>query len=305
MKKIIIDTDIGDDIDDAFALLAALADDDFEILGITTVFKNTAERTKIVKRILKLAGREGVPVFSGHDEPINGYIPKWDYENTEPDGKIRIHHYRDDMASERADEGSAEDFILSAAEKYPGEVTLIALGPLTNIAAAIKKDPKKFLLLKEARVMCGQFAGTYPEWNVRVDPEAADIFFTCGLKITSVGLDVTTKCKLYKEQTDALGKLSSPALDLVKQMMNVWIESNNGEGKPQRYPTMHDPLCVLCVSDGDICGFEEVKVAVTLGEGRRGYTETREDGSPVAVAKSINADKFYEKFFEAMKKISV
>lgn len=177
MKKIIIDTDIGDDIDDAFALLTALSEPELEILGITTVFKNTPQRAQIVRYLLRLAGKETIPVYAGIEVPLNGLIEKWNYEQYQEDGKIRIHHYLDEMASEKYAPGNAVDFILETAAKYPGEVTLVALGPFMNVAAAKKKDNERFALLKEAYIMGGQPMDTYPEWNVRVDPLSASEFF--------------------------------------------------------------------------------------------------------------------------------
>ena len=219
MLKVIIDTDIGDDIDDAFALLCALANPEFDILGITTVFKNTPQRAKIVKDILKSVGREDIPVFAGIEVPLTGNVIKWDYENYGSDGKVRVHHYREDMSDYTYNEGSAVDFILETAKKYPNEVTLIALAPFTNIGEACKKDPKSFALLKEAYIMAGQPFAEYAEWNVRVDPYSAKTFFESGIDITCYPLNVTTKCKLYEKEIERVRKLTlSPNEALNKKL---------------------------------------------------------------------------------------
>lgn len=300
MKKIIIDTDLGDDIDDAFALLTAIAQPDFDILGVTTVFKNTVQRARIAKKIFRLAGKGNVPVYTGIDTPMSGKIPKWDYENVDADGKIRVHHYKDDMASETIQDGSV-DFILDTAEKYPGEVTLIAIGPFTNVAAAILKDKERFLKLKEVFVMCGHPGGNYPEWNVRVDPQAAAILFNSGVKITAYGLNVTTRCKLYETQIEKMNTFTSSAVSFVRDMMNIWIESNNrNPDQPYRYPTMHDPLCVLSFVQPDICVCEDVKIKVCEKNDVDGYTVVCEEGSPITVAKTVDLEKFYDSFFTAL-----
>lgn len=300
MRKIIIDTDLGDDIDDAFALLSAIAQPDFEILGVTTVFKNTVQRARIAKKIFRLAGRAEVPVFTGIDTPMNGVIPKWDYEEVMPDGKIRVHHYKEDMQTEQIEEGGV-DFILDSAEKYPGEVTLIAIGPFTNVASAILKDKERFSKLKEVFVMCGHPGGNYAEWNVRVDPVAADILFNSGVKITAYGLNVTTHCKLYEAQQEKMNTFTSPAVSLVRDMMNIWIESNNRNADlPRRYPTMHDPLCVLSYVQPEICTYQDVKVTVCGKNGVDGYTVVSDEGAPMTVAQNVDVEKFYESFFTAL-----
>ena len=301
MKKIIIDTDIGDDIDDAFALLTALSEPELEILGITTVFKNTPQRAQIVRYLLRLAGKETIPVYAGIEVPLNGLIEKWNYEQYQEDGKIRIHHYLDEMASEKYAPGNAVDFILETAAKYPGEVTLVALGPFMNVAAAKKKDNERFALLKEAYIMGGQPMDTYPEWNVRVDPLSASEFFSSGLPITCVGLNVTVSCKLYDKQIECLNKFTSPAVAAVRNMMRVWIESNNpktGFGN-KRYPTMHDPLCVLSLAYDDICQFEDMHISVK----ENGITVREKEGSKMRMAVLIDLEKFYERFFGALKRL--
>ena len=303
MKKIIIDTDLGDDIDDAFALLSAIAQPDFDILGVTTVFKNTVQRARIAKKIFRLAGREDVPVYTGIDTPMNGVIPKWEYEEVMPDGKIRVHHYKEDMQSEQIEEGGV-DFILDTAEKYPGEVTLIALGPFTNVAAAILKDKERFSKLKEVFVMCGHPGGNYAEWNVRVDPEAASILFNSGLNITAYGLNVTTHCKLYEAQQEKMKTFTSSAVSLVRDMMDIWIESNNRHAdQPRRYPTMHDPLCVLSYVTRDICTYDDVKMTVCEKDGVDGYTVVGEEGAAMVVAQDVDVEKFYNAFFTALEKV--
>lgn len=301
MRKIIIDTDIGDDIDDAFALLTALADPNDELLGVTTVFKNTVQRAHLAKSLLIAAGRGAVPVYAGHDEPLCGRIIKWDYERVDENGKIRIHHFRDEMKAAEYQEGAAEDFILQMAERYPGEVTLIAIGPLTNVAKAIRKDKATFLKLKEAYMMGGHPTRAYCEWNVRVDPEAADIFFRSGLPIHCVGLNVTTKCKLDDEEIARICACPSAAVSCAAECLRVWIASNNPSGTLERYPTMHDPLCVLSSQYADICTYEQMKLSVSLEGKTRSYTVADEEGgSRIDVATDVDLPLFRQRFFAAL-----
>ena len=300
MRKIIIDTDIGDDIDDAFALLTALACDNDDLLGVTTVYKNTPQRARIAKCLLQAAGRGEIPVFAGHDHPLKEEIVRWPYEQLGKDGKINIHHYRDFMENTVIEQGKAEDFILETAAKYPGEVTLIAIGPFTNLAKAIQKDREGFLRLKEAYVMAGHPTLPYPEWNIRVDPEAADIFFRSGLPIHCVGLNVTTHCKLYAEQIAKVRAFRSPAVRLAADMMDIWIESNNPQGGISRFPTMHDPLCVLASQYEDVCKFERSEFSVCLSGKERSYLVQDGKGTPMEIAAEVDTGGFYRRFFQAI-----
>lgn len=300
MRKIIIDTDIGDDIDDAFALLTALANKEDEILGITTVFKNTPQRAYIAKSILDAAGKSDIPVFAGHEKPLKGEIIRWNYEQLDADGKIRIHHFTDDMKKAGYREGSAEDFILETAKKYPHEVTLIAIGPFTNVAKAVQKDREAFSLLKEMYVMCGQPEMPYAEWNILVDPEAAEIVLGSGVPVRCVALNTTTKCRLYEPQIERVRAYRSKAVKLVSDMMGVWIKSNNPGGEMTRYPTMHDPLCVLSSQYGDICKFRKSAYKICMEGKNRAHFIECEGGFPMEVAESVNVERFYERFFAAI-----
>lgn len=305
MRKIIIDTDIGDDIDDAFALLTALADTNDEILGITTVFKNTPQRAYIAKSMLLAAGRKEIPVYAGHEKPLAGNIIRWDYEKTDPDGKIRIHHFRDRMREAGYEDGSAEDFILRMAEKYPDEVTLVAIGPFTNVAKAVEKDRTAFSKLKEICTMCGQPETEYPEWNIRVDPEAADIVLRSGVPIRCVGLNVTGRCKLFEAQIERINAYRSEVVKLAADMMRIWLESNNPNGTLTRYPTMHDPLCILSSQYSDVCRFERRKFRICLDGKRRAFMEACEHGVPVEIAADVDVEKFYERFFRAIETFEI
>ena len=303
MRKIIIDTDIGDDIDDAFALLMAIARPEDEILGVTTVFKNTAQRACLAKCLLTAAGRGDIPVYAGHDRPLRNEIVKWDYETYGPDGKINVHHFREEMRTAKIEPGAAEDFILEMAQRYPGEVTLIAIGPFTNVAKAIQKDAKTFLKLKEAYVMCGHPSQAYREWNIYVDPEAADILFRSGLPIHCVGLNVTTKCKLYEREIERVCACSSKAVSLAAQCLNVWLASNNPGGTIVRYPTMHDPLCVLSSQYPGLCTYEHGRLAVSLKGSTRAQTLCSQNGSPLEIATDVDLECFYTHFFESLEMI--
>jgi purine nucleosidase/pyrimidine-specific ribonucleoside hydrolase len=171
--KILIDMDIGDDIDDAFALLLAM-DMGIEIVGITTVFKNTAERARLTKKLLKLFGNgyENVPVYAGYGKPLRD----------DADEKGHLCQYTADLEDDCYTPDSicperAVDFIIECCERYKDELTVIAIGPFTNIAEVIKKAPHALGLASNVIIMGGAYFRQYADWNVSCDPDAEKIMF--------------------------------------------------------------------------------------------------------------------------------
>lgn len=259
--KIILDTDIGDDIDDAFAL-ALLIKENVSLLGVTTVFKNSVQRAKIVKYELEQYGINNVEVYAGYDKPLVKDIIKWGYETINDDGRINIKHYNDElMRNCKINETGAVDFILNTIKENPNEVTLIAIGPLTNIAMAIKKDIETFKKVKCILMMGGEKNGTYPEWNIKIDPQAANIVFNSKVPIKSVGVDITSLCKFTNEDINKVHRINGP-LKIVSNMMDIWIHDN-----PLKMPTMHDPLAVSELFN-HFCKYEDVRFIVDENTGK-------------------------------------
>src|ERR1041385_7505540 len=179
-EKVIIDTDIGDDIDDAFAVALALRSPELQILGVTTTFGDTEGRAKIVDRMLGEAGRQDIPVAEGASTHAPNLIGQRGYGES---GKFV-----------RSSHPSAVDFILDQIRKNPGEITLICIGPLMNVGAIIDKDPQTFRKLKRVVIMGGSVDRGYgdpygpptpaePEWNIKNDPHSAQKLFASGVPV--------------------------------------------------------------------------------------------------------------------------
>ena len=144
MKKIIIDTDIGDDIDDAYAIAFAVKLKKFELQGITTVYRNSLQRAKIASALLSVLGVGEKQVCVGEDYPPNCKFAIESFEEVLPDGRPVIPHYRDEFASAPVSSKRAAEFIAEQAEKYPGEITVIAIGPMTNLAEVAEKYQRSY-----------------------------------------------------------------------------------------------------------------------------------------------------------------
>ena len=175
--KLLIDTDIGDDIDDALALTWALKLN-LDIVGITTVYRDAVKRAKIVKRILELGGRADIPVRIGESEPIN------------PD-TIKIGKFNYEAEYNGCLEANGVEYIAECAEKYGEELTILALGPQTNLAKAYLDYPEAMKKAGRVVIMGGAFFCHSDEWNIAGDPTAAKIVMQSGENLMYVNWDLT------------------------------------------------------------------------------------------------------------------
>ncbi|MEO0469091.1 MAG: nucleoside hydrolase [Bacteroidota bacterium] len=210
-QKIIIDTDPG--VDDAMAIQLAFNSPELDVIGLTTVFGNVGIdlTTENTLRLVELAGRPDVPVARGAAKPLHGIF----------NGGVPFVHGDDGQgntfrpqSSLKSIELDAADFIIEQLKKHPGEIILVPVGPLTNLALALQKAPEIQNLVKEVVIMggnafCPGNATPTAEANIYSDPEAADLVFGAEWSVTMVGLDVTHKVFLSKEQLAEIGKGTS------------------------------------------------------------------------------------------------
>ncbi len=261
--KVIIDTDIGDDIDDAFALLFAMKLD-FDIIGITTVFENTVQRARITKKILKLYGNgyENVPVYAGYGTPLAKacenypdlcqYTPDIDYDEYTPDS---------------TDENDAISFIIDSCKKYKEDLTVIAIGPFTNIARVIERDKDALNLAGDVVIMGGAYFKQYSDWNVICDVEAAEIMFNNVKNIKCLGADVTHKLKISESDDERIIQAkSSDITKYISLLYGKWKKASSSIG------VLHDPLAIFYAKDNSVCECETAPIAVIKDGFARGFT---------------------------------
>lgn len=301
-KKIILDTDIGDDIDDAFALFSAVKSEKTELLGVTTVYYNVADRAREAKKLLVAAGRGDIPVYAGYGNPL------WEQVNT----TLHNCQYTQDLSDSAYDyenpgEGvygeSAVDFILDTVRKYGKDVTVIAIGPMTNIARAFNKAPE---VMKGAKVvaMAGNFYTQFREWNIVCDADAAKTVVNNIEDITLVGLEVTSKTELseeaYKTFMDFRG---DAATDYLQQLVLGWKRIN------PKLPVLHDVLTLYYVTNPALIETEKRLIYVeTEGKYGRGYTfnidemysyrDQPTEGKRISIAKELDRELFFKEFFD-------
>ena len=300
LKKVILDTDIGDDIDDSFALLLLLESHKFNCLGVTTVFRNSLKRAKMAKQLIRSLGYD-IKVYRGIDDPLKQNIDHLiskeikEKEKYDEDGKYIFPQYDKSMENEKVEDENAVDFIIRMMHLYPHEVTLIPIGPLTNIASAIKKDPTIVPLIKEIRLMGAGLNLNFVEWNIFCDPDAAKIVFSSNInKIVAVTINVTSLTSLTEEEVNSLKNNNSKAIKLVYEAMMKWFKHYEFSS-----PVMHDPLTVASLIDESIINTQLCHLDVDLS--KDGYTFIN-DNCPnnVYVSTSLNKEKFFKLFKETL-----
>lgn len=247
MLKYILDTDIGDDIDDAFALDLALKKN-LPLIGITTVFKNTEERARIAKKAVTLYGKPEIPVYAGLStlNDVNNCETERCCQWTE-DLKENIYNPSNyDANSGKTNKNAAVDFIVDNAKKYGKDLIIMAIGPMANVAAAIKKDEKAMSDIGGIVMMGGDYVNQYTEWNIFCDVAAAEIVFTSKIDITAFGHEVTSKFKLSEKQQNYIFNMDKDAYhSYLAELSRLWLAS-----KPEGWRiVLHDVLVTRYASE--------------------------------------------------------
>lgn len=294
-EALILDTDIGDDIDDAYALCLLMAEK-ANVIGVSTVYRNAVQRARIASKLISLWG-EHIPVYAGESYPE--VQPLFKFEKADLDGKPMIPHYISAvMENAKVEEKSAVDFLLDAVRADPYNITLLAIGPLTNLAEAFVRDPETFGRIKQILIMGGDYTSLTPEWNILCDPEAADKVFRSGVPIRAVGFDITKRCVFDDETLAFLRSLKAEKNKLLVRMTEIWIEHNRERGA---VPTMHDPLTAETLFDENLVSFGRGKFRVVLSGEHRGATVPDPCGTEIEYATDVNVAAFMARLRDGLK----
>ena len=270
--RVIIDTDPG--VDDAFALLLAMRSPELKIEAITPVAGNMPLELTLPNalRMVEIAGRRDIPVAAGAKQPLARRLVTATYAHGENGLGGAVFP---EPTTKPVSEPAAE-MIRHIVNKYPGEVTLITIGPLTNIAAALGGDSDLAGKVRGLVMMGGSLSGgnitPAAEFNIYVDPEAARMVFQSGIPITMVGLDVTRKTSLTEKHVQQLSAGKNPASQAAAEIARKTIDRNRERGFLSG-PNMHDSLAVSAFLDPSILTFENYYVDVEVnGELTAGQT---------------------------------
>jgi purine nucleosidase len=286
--KVLLDTDIGSDIDDAVALAWLLANEDCDLVGITTVTGEAEKRARLASVLCRAAGRS-MPIFPGCELPLRvspkqvqapqaAALTKWPHETSFP-------------ANE------AVHFLQETIRAHPGEIVLLTIGPLTNVAVLFAMDPEVAGLLKGLVSMCGIFfnktAGWGPvEWNASLDPHAADIVYRrVAVRHRTVGLDVTSRLSLGMDEVRE--RFRGPLLEPVLDFAEAWFRHRD-------HVVFHDPLAAAVIFDESLCSFVRGTVDIELDSGRLAGA-THWSVNPAAgkheIAVSVDPGRFFDRYF--------
>ena len=287
-KKILFDTDIGSDIDDAVCLSYMLSNPECEVVGITTVSGEPIERAKLASCLCIAAGKGDIPIYPGCPDPILT-------ENLQPEAPQRSVLAKYEHRKEFPRVGEHIKFMVDTIRANPGEITLLAVGPMTNVALLFATDPEIPSLLKEFVCMCGVFIRETPfrntEWNAKCDPYATKVIYDALPPVhRSLGLDVTLKVTMPAEEVRK--RFTKGILPITLDMAEVWFEN-------VKEVTFHDPLAAVCLFE-DVCEFQRGKGLVDIGSTFfKGNIYWKPDkNGPQEIAVRVDSEKFFESYFK-------
>jgi purine nucleosidase len=308
-KRIIIDTDPG--VDDAFTFLLALASPEIKLEALTTTQGNvTVEKaTRNALSILELGHASLVPVAQGSVLPLIQPLRA----SASVHGETGIGNSQLPEPQIKPVRGHAVDYLIERVLPEPNEISIFPIGPLTNIAMAIRKEPKFSNAVKELVIMGGaiQEGGNMTplaEFNIYVDPHAAHIVFQAGIPITLIPLDVTHKCLLKQEHMDRLGKISSPITRFIRDAMEVYLEASLKLG--YEGCALHDPLTLATIIAPELLTLKEYYVdvdisgGVSMGKTFADVFNVTKKPANMKVAMDVRGEEFIELFLQRMEMLS-
>jgi inosine-uridine nucleoside N-ribohydrolase len=292
-SKIILDTDIGSDIDDALALAYLLCEPRCELLGVTTVTSYPELRASMCSAICRNAGRPDIPIHVGSPQALRVPLIQKDAAQARVLGAWDCAKFTRD--------NTAVEFLHRQINEHPGEITLLAIGPMTNVALLFATHPEDAAKLKSLALMCGRFLdiGGY-EWNAINDPDATFITYGNGPQSKppahfSCGLDVTRKCVMGRDEARRRFK-NFKILAPVADFAEVWFEHSE-------QITFHDPLAAVCCFDPDVCEWKDVFVNISLTHPTAGWTipDWHAAEKPHKIAANVDTARFFDLYFKNLR----
>jgi purine nucleosidase len=308
-QRIIIDTDPG--VDDALTFLLALASPEIQLEALTTTQGNVTQEkaTRNALSVLALAHAGYIPVASGSVLPLVQPLRASDRVH----GESGLGNSRLPEPLAKAVPQHAVDYLIERVLAEPGEISIFPIGPLTNIAMAIRKEPRFARSVKELVIMGGAILEhgiitPLAEFNVYVDPHAAHIVFHAGIPITLIPLDVTHKCLLKHEHVDRLMQIPSPISRFIRDVFEVYIKYSTDHGHSGC--AMHDPLTLATILAPELLTIKEYFVdvdisgGVSMGKTFADILNTTKKPTNMKVAMNVRGDDFIELFLQRMESLS-
>lgn len=276
VQRVILDTDIGDDIDDAYALGLIIASPELKLVGVTTVFVNTPARARQARTLLKVAGRPDVPVAAGCGAALS---PRTEYEFDARQGYLTGTLPNQDATClpeaqlPPLDPRHGVDYIIDTLMAGNGDIIVVTIGAMTNLAVALVKEPRIIARLPRVVAMAATFDRQMSEWNIRCDPVAAQIVLQSGVPVDLVPLDVTMQVRYQRAELQQLQGAERP---LAQRLWAAHCARASAMGIADPLACvdiMHDPLAVESLLDDTILRWRRGRASVELaGQHTYGYT---------------------------------
>jgi len=308
-QRIIIDTDPG--VDDALTFLLALASPEIKLEALTTTQGNvTLEKaTRNALSVLELAQASHIPVAAGSVLPLVEPLRA----SVDVHGESGIGNSKLPEPKTSPVQAHAVDYLIERVLAEPNDISIFPIGPLTNIAMAIRKEPRFSKAVKELVIMGGaiQEAGNMTpqaEFNIFVDPHAAHIVFHSGIPITLITLDVTLKCLLKQEHVNRLMKIKSPVSRFIKEAVEVYLKFSHERGFEGS--ALHDPLTLTTIIAPELLTLKEYYVdvdisgSVSMGKTFADISNLTKKPVNMQVAMGVRGNDFVELFLQRMETLA-
>jgi purine nucleosidase len=309
-KRLIIDTDPG--IDDSLAILLALASPEVKLEALTVVSGNSTAQQGVINAlgVLELGGSVEIPVAQGATIPLIQPL----LVASETHGEVGIGYARLPMPSKKPVQQHAVDLIIDTVLSNPGEISLVAIGPLTNIALAIRREPRIVDAVREVFIMGGAIragGNTTPlaEYNIYCDPHAAYIVFHSGLPLTLVPLDVTYQAILTRQDVDRLLEVQSPISRFLADATRYYMEFHNEYQKIEGC-VINDPLALALTFAPELVDTEHLFVdvdisgGVSMGKTFADFYQMNKAAPNMHTALGVRGRDFIELFLERMETLA-
>jgi purine nucleosidase len=249
MRPVILDTDVGSDVDDLLALVMLAKSPELDLVGITTVYGDTILRARIARAMCDLLERPDMDIIPGAPKPISGRQVYW--AGDEGEGIPDLEAIPIESAKK------AEVYLVEKATERAGEIEILAIGPLTNIANAIQLSMEFTKQVKRLWIMGGSYWLERPEHNVKCDADAAQIVFDSGIPITAVGLDLTLRVWITEKDVKRISDSPHELGKVLENQIRAWWASR---ALDRNHP--HDPLAALSMIRPDLFRFEYCDVTI-------------------------------------------
>jgi inosine-uridine nucleoside N-ribohydrolase len=291
-RKILIDTDAGDDVDDVLAIAFALLRPELDIKAITTVSPGSARRAQLIQRLLHTVQRTDIPVAAGMELPLRPLSADERQQMTQRE--YVLNHAPEESGTHDTD---AISLLIRTVEQHPGEITLVTIGPLTNIACALQRKPEIAGKIRSISMMAGEIHLPQQEHNIAWDYQAASIVFNAGIPLFMGTWSITRRFTLLPAECEPIKQRSTPLCRLLAECIDLWWPHKGG--KPG--PVMYDIAPFLWSYDPSYYPTEPMSIGIeTRGEFTSGMTVRRGGPANVEVSVDIRAEEIKALYLETI-----